>query len=96
MYVCFDDLQEAYDLVDREQLWKVLAQAGVPDKRITAIHDSSGGMLARVRMDDWSSRTGLKLPRDCDKDAFTGVITPAVSHVLCSGARGCAGAMQQS
>ena len=42
LYMCFVDLQKAYDSVDRELLWKVLAQAGVPEEMIAA----------RVRMDD--------------------------------------------
>ena len=50
--MCFFDLQKAYDLVDRELLWEVLARAGVPSVMIDVIRQFHDGMRARVRMDD--------------------------------------------
>ena len=50
--MCFVDLQKAYDSVDRELLWKVLARAGVPPVMIDVIRQFHDGMRARVRMDD--------------------------------------------
>ena len=50
--MCFVDLQKAYDSVDRELLWKVLARAGVPSVMIDVIRQFHDGMRARVRMDD--------------------------------------------
>ena len=53
LYMCFVDLQKAYDSVDRELLWKVLARAGVPEEMIAVIHQFHDGMQAQVRsMDD--------------------------------------------
>ncbi|CAB1102622.1 unnamed protein product [Ectocarpus sp. CCAP 1310/34] len=52
LYMCFVDLKKAYDSVDREMLWKVLARAGVPAKLIEVIRQLYDGMRARVRMDD--------------------------------------------
>ena len=52
LYMCFVDLQKAYDSVDRELLWKVLARAGVPDEMIAAIRQFHDGMQAQVHMDD--------------------------------------------
>eukprot|EP00903_Cladosiphon_okamuranus_P015101 g13968.t1 len=52
LYLCFIDLQKAYDSVDRELLWKVLARAGIPEKMINVIRQFHTGMRARVRMDD--------------------------------------------
>ena len=53
LYMCFVELQKAYDSVDREQLlWKVLARAGVPEETIAIIRQFHDGMQARVRMDD--------------------------------------------
>ena len=52
LYMCFVDLQKAYDSVDRELLWKVLARAGVPEEMIAVIRQFHNGMQAQVRMDD--------------------------------------------
>ena len=52
LYMCFVDLQKAYDSVDRELLWKVLARAGIPAEIIAAIRQFHDGMRAWVRMDD--------------------------------------------
>ena len=52
LYMCFVGLQKAYDSVDRELLWKVLARAGVPSVMIDVIRQFHDGMRARVRMDD--------------------------------------------
>ena len=50
--MCFVDLQKAYNSVDRERLWKVLARAGVPEEMIAVICQFHDGMQAQVRMDD--------------------------------------------
>ncbi|CAB1120152.1 unnamed protein product [Ectocarpus sp. CCAP 1310/34] len=52
LYMCFVDLNKAYDSVDREMLWKVLARAGISAKLIEVIRQFHDGMRARVRMDD--------------------------------------------
>ncbi|CAB1097367.1 unnamed protein product [Ectocarpus sp. CCAP 1310/34] len=52
LYMCFVDLNKAYDSVDREMLWKVLARGGIPAKLIEVIRQFHDGMRARVRMDD--------------------------------------------
>ena len=49
MYVCFIELQKAYDSVNRELLWKVLTRFDVSSKIIRNFHD---GMRARVPSDD--------------------------------------------
>ena len=50
--MCFVDVQNSYDSVDRELLWVVLAHFGVPEKMFTVIHQFHEGMRARVRTDD--------------------------------------------
>ena len=50
--MCFIDLQKAYDSVDRDLLWKVLARAGIPAEMIAIIRKIHVYMRARVRMDD--------------------------------------------
>ena len=52
LYLCFIDLQKAYDSVDRELLWVVLARFGVPEKMLTVIRQFHEGMRARVRTHD--------------------------------------------
>ena len=52
LYMCFIDLQKAYDCVDRELLWVVLARFGVPEKILTVIRQFHEGMRARVHADD--------------------------------------------
>ena len=46
------DLQKAYDSVDQELLWVVLARFGVPEKMLTVMRQFHEGMRARVRTDD--------------------------------------------
>ena len=50
--MCFIDLQKAYDSVDQELLWVVLARFGVPEKMLTVTRQFHEGMRARVRADD--------------------------------------------
>ena len=52
MYMCFIDLQQAYDSVDRELLWVVLARFGVAENMLTVIRQFHEGMRARVCTDD--------------------------------------------
>ena len=52
LYMCCIDLQKAYDSVDRELIWVVLARFGVSGNMFTGIRQFHEGMRARVRMDD--------------------------------------------
>ena len=52
MYVCFIDMQKAYDSVDRELLWQVLTCFGVPAKMLTVTRHFDDGMRACIRADD--------------------------------------------
>ena len=51
MYICFVNLQTAYESLNRELLWEVLARFGVPAK-ILGVRQFHDGMRARVRTDD--------------------------------------------
>ena len=52
LYVCFIDLTKAYDSVDCNLLWTVLARFGVPQNIILVIRQFHDGMRACVRLDD--------------------------------------------
>ena len=52
LFLCFIDLQKAYDSVDRTLLWQVLARFGVPPQMIEVIRQFHDGMGACVRNDD--------------------------------------------
>ena len=52
LYMCFIDLQKAYDSVDQELMWVVLARSGIPEKMLTVIRKFHEGMRARVCTDD--------------------------------------------
>ena len=52
LYVCFIDLNKAYDSVDRTLLWTVLARFGVPQNIISVIRQIHDGMRACVQLDD--------------------------------------------
>ena len=52
LFMCFIDLQKAYDTVDRTLLWQVLTRIGVPPQLIAVIQQFHDGMRACVRPDD--------------------------------------------
>ena len=52
LFMCFIDLQKAYDTVDRTLLWQVLNRIGVPPQMIAVIRQFHDGMRACVRPDD--------------------------------------------
>ena len=52
LFLCFIDLQKAYDSVDRTLLWQVLARFGTPPQMIEVIRQFHDGMRACVRSDD--------------------------------------------
>ena len=49
LFMCFIDLQKAYDTVDRTLLWQVLTRIGVPPQMIAVIKQFHDGMRACVR-----------------------------------------------
>ena len=52
LFMCFIDLQKAYDTVDRTLLWQVLTRIRVPPQMIAVIRQLHDGMRACVRPDD--------------------------------------------
>ena len=51
-FMCFIDLQKAYDIVDPTLLWQVLTRVGAPPQMIPVIQQFPDGMIACVRPDD--------------------------------------------
>jgi hypothetical protein len=65
VFCCFIDLQKAYDSINREALWVLLAAYGVPAKIISLLRDLHDGSKAVVRLDGVTSepfdvRTGVR------------------------------------
>ena len=52
LFLCFIDLQKAYDSVDRTPLWQVLARFGTPPQITEVIRQFHDGMRACVLNDD--------------------------------------------
>ena len=52
LFMCFVDLQKAYDTVDRTLLWQVLTRIGVPPQMTAVIQQFRYRMRAYVRPDD--------------------------------------------
>ena len=52
LYMCFIDLEKAFDRVSREALWQVLGKSGCPEKFINMIRQFHDGMSGKVRLDD--------------------------------------------
>ena len=52
LFMCFIDLQKAYDTVDRPLLWQVLTCIGVPPQMKAVIRQFHDGMRACVQPDD--------------------------------------------
>ena len=52
LFMCFIDLQKAYDTVDRTLLWQVLTHIGLPPQMVAVIHQFHDGMGACVRPND--------------------------------------------
>ena len=50
LFMCFIDLQKAYDTVDRTLLWQVLTRIGVPPQMIAVIQQIHDGMRACVHL----------------------------------------------
>ena len=68
VYMCFIDLQKAYDSVAREVSWVALARFGVSDKMLTAIRQFLEGMRARMRTGDGEHSEWFDVTQGCGKD----------------------------
>ena len=46
----FIDFQKAFDSIDREMIWKILINYGVPEKTVSAVTAISSNSKSRVRL----------------------------------------------
>ena len=55
IYFCFIDYVKAFDCVDRNKLWKILKEMGIPDHLTCLLKDLYAGREATVRTGtpDW-------------------------------------------
>ena len=67
--MCFIGLQQAYDSVHRELLWKVLTRFGIAAKMLASASSTNACGLACVQMAA-SSRNGSTSRGGCDKAAY--------------------------
>ena len=87
LFMCFVDLQKAYDSVDHSLLWKVLARYGIPAKLISIIRQFHDRMRACVRLDSGETsasfaveqglRQGCVIAPDLFNIFFVAVLTVA-------------------
>ena len=49
IYFCFIDFAKAFDFVDRNKLWKILKEMGIPDHLICLLRNLYAGQEATVR-----------------------------------------------
>ena len=87
LYMCFVDLQKAYDSADRELLWKVLARAGVPEEMIAVIRQFHDGMQAQVRMDDGELSDWFEVTQGLRQGC---VLSPLLFNIFFAAATPCA------
>ena len=79
LFLCFIDIQKAYDSVDRNLLWQVLSRLGVPPQMITVIREFHDGMKACVRSGDGT----CSKPFEVNKGLRQGcVLSPLLSNIF--------------
>ena len=79
LFMCFIDLQKAYDTVDRTLLWQVLTRIGVPTQMIAVIQQFHDEMRACVRPDDGVCSDWFEVEQqDYNKD----VLSPLLFNIF--------------
>ena len=83
---------QAYDSVDRELMWKVLARAGIPTEMIAVIRKFHSRMRAQARMDDGELLDSLSVTQGLRQGLLN--VPAAVYRFLCRVSRGYRHAVQ--
>ena len=59
IYFCFLDYAKAFDCVDKNQLWKILKEMGIPDHLTCLLRNLYAGQEATLEL-DMEQQTGSK------------------------------------
>ena len=81
LFMCFIDLQKAYDTVDRTLLWQVLTRIGVPPQMIAVIQQFHHGMRACVRSVTASVRMDFGVEPGLRQGC---VLSPLMFNIFCT------------
>ena len=79
LFMCFIDLQKAYDTVDRTLLWQVLTRIGVPPQMIAVIRQFHDEMRACVRPDDGVCSDWFEVEQGLRRGC---VLSPLLFHIF--------------
>ena len=69
IYFCFIDYAKALDCVDRNKLWKILKEMGIPDHFTCLLKNLYAGQEATVRTGH-GTKTGSKLGKEYVKAVY--------------------------
>ena len=67
--LCFIDYAEAFDCVDRNKLWEILKERGIPDYLICFLRNLYAGQEETARM-DMEKQTDSKLEKENVKTIY--------------------------
>ena len=79
LHMCFIDLQQAYDTVDRTLLWQVLIRIGVPPQMIAVIRQFHDGTKACVRPDEGVCSDWFEVERGLRQEC---VLSPLLFNIF--------------
>ena len=70
-YFCFIDYAKAFDCIDRNKLWKILKEIGIPDHLTCLLRNLYAGHEATVRTgQQLEQQTGFKLGKEYIKAVY--------------------------
>ena len=69
IYFCFIDYAKAFDCVDRNKLWKILKEMGIPDYLICSSETCMQVKKQQLEL-DMEQRTGSKLGKEYEKATY--------------------------
>ena len=67
--ICFVDYAKAFDFVDRNKMWKILQEMGIPDHLICLLRNLYTGQEAKLEL-DMEQQTGSKSGKEYFKAVY--------------------------